>query len=282
MTGAALRATDSEAMAPGRDRVEILGSKIDRILPCDAVSRITDWIACPGSRPRHVVVTGFHGMWVGHGDPDFRAIINAADLYLPDGIAPIWLSRLRGDPLPARLPGADLMRMVLERADQCRYSSYFYGDTDETLEALRERLERRYPGHRVVGTWSPPFRALTAEEDDAEVSRINAARPDVLWVGLGLPKQELWIHAHQDRLKVPVVVGVGAAFGFLSGRVSRVPDWIGNAGFEWVWRFLAEPRKLWRRDLIDGPRFLWHGVRESLAYRLGRAERTRLLRERRE
>jgi len=282
MTGPVPHAIGSEVMASGRDRVEILGSKIDRILPGDAVSRIADWIASPGPRPRHVVVTGFHGIWVGHGDPGFRAIINAADLFVPDGIAPIWLARLRGQPLAERLPGAELMRMVLERADQCGYSSYFYGDTDETLAALRERLEHRFPGHRVAGTWSPPFRALTPEEDDAEVARINAARPDVLWVGLGLPKQELWIHAHLDRLNVPVVVGVGAAFGFLSGRVARVPAWIGDAGFEWVWRFLAEPRKLWRRDLIDGPRFVWHGLRESLAHRLGQAGRARLMEERQE
>lgn len=265
-----------------RVRVEMLGSRIDRILPEQALAHIEGWISDPGPRPRHVVVTGFHGMWVGYQDPGFQAIVNAADLFVPDGIAPIWLSRVRGEPLPTRLPGAELMRMVMERADQRGYSSYFYGDTDETLAALRERLGLKYPGHRVAGTWSPPFRALTPEEDAADVARINAVRPDVLWVGLGLPKQETWIHAHLERLQVPVVVGVGAAFGFLSGQVSRVPPWIGDAGFEWVWRFFAEPRKLWRRDLIDGPRFVWHGLCESLAHRLRRTRPAGLPRSRRE
>jgi N-acetylglucosaminyldiphosphoundecaprenol N-acetyl-beta-D-mannosaminyltransferase len=172
--------------------------------------------------------------------------------------------------------------MVLELADRRGYGSYFYGDTDETLFALQQRLGERYPGHRIAGVWSPPFRALSPEEDAADVARINAARPDVLWVGLGLPKQESWIHAHLDRLQVPVVVGVGAAFGFMSGQVSRVPAWIGDAGFEWVWRFVAEPRKLWRRDLIDGPRFVWHGLRESLSYRLGSSRAVRQIRGRRE
>jgi N-acetylglucosaminyldiphosphoundecaprenol N-acetyl-beta-D-mannosaminyltransferase len=270
------------ADAADRDQVEILGSRIDRVLPAEAVARIEGWIANPGPRPRHVVVTGFHGMWVGYQDPGFQAIVNAADLFVPDGIAPIWLSRVRGEPLPTRLPGADLMRRVFERADRRGYGSYFYGDTDETLGALRERLGVRYPGHRIAGTWSPPFRALSPEEDAADVARINAARPDILWVGLGLPKQETWIHGHLDRLQVPVVVGVGAAFGFMSGQVSRVPAWIGDAGFEWVWRFLAEPRKLWRRDLIDGPRFIWYGMRESLAYRLRQTRLARFIEGRRE
>ena len=265
-----------------RDRVEILGARIDRVLPTDAVARIEDWIINPGPRPRHVVVTGFHGMWVSYQDAGFRAIVNASDLFVPDGIAPIWLSRVRGEPLATRLPGAELMRMVLELADRRGYRSYFYGDTDETLLALQQRLGERYPGHRIAGAWSPPFRALSPEEDAADVARINAARPDVLWVGLGLPKQESWIHAHLDRLQVPVVVGVGAAFGFMSGQVSRVPSWIGDAGFEWVWRFAAEPRKLWRRDLIDGPRFVWHGLRESLVYRLRNSMPVRRIRGRHE
>lgn len=250
-----------------RSTIEILGSKVDRVTTESALARIEGWVADPAERPRFGVVTGFHGLWVGHQDPSFRAILDQADLFCPDGIAPVWLSRLRGDPLPGRVPGAELMTAFLARANEKGYSSFFYGDTDETLAALRVRIEARYPGHRIAGTYSPPFRPLSPAEDEEIVDRINRADPDLLWVGLGLPKQERWIHAHLDRLKVPVAIGVGAAFGFLSGQVSRVPRWIGDFGFEWVWRFLAEPGKLWRRDLIDGPRFLYHGVRESLAYR---------------
>ncbi len=257
----------------GRDLVEVLGARIDRISAPEALARIEGWIAQPSRRPRHVISTGFHGIWVGHQDPAFRRILNQADLFLPDGIAPVWLSRLRGDPLPGRAPGAEVVRLFLERADQVGYSSYFYGDTPATLEQLRARVGERFPGHRIAGTRSPPFRTLTPAEDAADIARINASGADVLWVGLGLPKQERWIAEHLDRLDVPVVVGVGAIFGFLSGKVQRVPRWLGEAGFEWLWRLAMEPRKLWRRDLIDGPQFLYHGLRDAFAHRLSRRAR---------
>jgi len=160
------------------------------------------------------------------------------------------------------VPGA-----FFERANSKGYSSFFYGDTDETLAALRERLEREYSNHKVAGTFSPPFGAVSPEEDEAHVRMINDARPDVLWVGLGTPKQDRWIFEHQERLRVPVAVGVGAAFGFLSGRVKRAPAWIGRCGFEWLWRLAREPKKLWRRDLLDGPRFLFHVALELCGLR---------------
>jgi len=150
----------------------------------------------------------------------------------------------------------------MEVANEMRYSSFFYGDTPQTLDALRSSLEREYPCHRIAGTYSPPFRPLTAEEDADVVKMINDARPDVLWVGLGLPKQETWIAEHIDRLNVPVAMGVGAAFGFLSGRVSRAPQWVGRCGFEWLWRLMCEPRKVWRRDLLGGPSFVGHVLLE--------------------
>lgn len=253
-----------------RERVEILGASIDRISPAAAIARIEVWIHERPQPARHVVVTGFHGIWTGHQDPAFRAILNQADLFCPDGIAPVWLARVRGEPLGERLPGAELMRRFLAAAHRHSYRSYFYGDTEQTLAELTTRLRQDYPGHRVVGTCSPPFRALDPLEQAAHIAHINAAGADVLWVGLGLPKQERWIAAHRGQLQVPVVIGVGAAFGFLSGQVSRVPAWLGDAGFEWAWRLAMEPRKLWRRDLIDGPRFLWHGLREALAHRLRR------------
>lgn len=261
-------------IADERQRIPILGAQIDQITTAEAVARVGTWIRERRPRPRHVVVTGFHGIWIGCQDPSFRSILNRADLFCPDGIAPIWLARLRGQPLPERIPGAELMRRLLDVSNTQGYSSFFYGDTIETLDALTNRLREHYPGHRVAGTLSPPFRTLSPAERAADLDRINASGADLLWVGLGLPKQERWIDAHLDHLRVPVVIGVGAAFGFLSGRVARVPSWIGNAGFEWLWRLAMEPRKLWRRDFIDGPRFLYHGLRESLGYRLRRGHRT--------
>lgn len=245
-----------------RPTVDVLGAKIDRIDLDGAVDRIADWIDHPSDVTRIVVATGFHGLWVAQQDPRFLRILNSADLFCPDGIAPVWISRLQGDALPARVPGPSLMAAVLDAANEQGFSSFFYGDSNETLEALKGRLEQRFPGHRIAGMRSPPFRALDAAENEAMVQEINAARPDILWVALGLPKQEIWIEEHRKQLKVPVVIAVGAAFGFLSGRVSRTPKWIGDAGFEWAWRLAAEPKKLWRRDLIDGPRFLVRVARD--------------------
>jgi N-acetylglucosaminyldiphosphoundecaprenol N-acetyl-beta-D-mannosaminyltransferase len=205
-----------------------------------------------------VVVTGFHGLWEAYEDPALRSVLNSAELWVPDGIAPVWVARLRGHRKVDRAPGAEIMREFFRLASQKGYSSYFYGDTDATLSALRQTLARDYPGHKIAGAFSPPFQPMTPAEDRAIVERINAARPDVLWVGLGTPKQDIWIHERLERLHVPAAIGVGAAFAFVAGAVPRCPDWIGRAGFEWVYRFVKEPRKLWRRDLLDGPRFLFH------------------------
>ncbi len=156
-----------------------------------------------------------------------------------------------------RTTGTDIMLEFFRRANQREYSSYFYGDTDATLTALAERVKRDYPGHRIVGAFAPPFRSLTPDEDTEIVERINAARPDVLWVALGMPKQDLWIYERLNRLKVPIAIGVGAAFSFVAGTVPRCPQWMGRMGLEWAYRVAQEPKKLWRRDLIDGSSFLF-------------------------
>jgi len=244
--------------------VHILGSRVHLLTAAGTVDRIESWIERRDGGCRRVVVTGFHGLWEAYKNPRLQQMLNSAELWVPDGIAPIWVARLRGHRGAERAPGADIMREFFRRANQKKYRSYFYGDTESTLSALQGALTRHYPSHQIVGTFSPPFRSLTAEEDREVIERIHAARPDVLWVGLGMPKQDIWIHEHLDRLNVPVVIGVGAAFAFVAGTVPRCPEWVGRMGFEWAYRFLKEPRKLWRRDLLDGPRFLFHAGLEFL------------------
>ena len=242
--------------------MQILGSRV-HLTRLEAVLDLMEtWIAQTPPRCRRVVVTGFHGLWEAHKDASFRAILNSADLWVPDGIAPVWIARCRGHRAVERIPGADLMKAFLRLADRKGYRSFFYGDTDEVLAALRQQIERDFPGHKVAGTFSPPFRPISPEEDEEHVRMINAAKPDVLWVGLGLPKQDRWIHEHAARLQVPVAVGVGAAFGFLSGRVERAPAWVGRIGLEWAYRIMKEPRKCWRRSLVEGPQFIAHVVLE--------------------
>lgn len=238
--------------------VRILGSRVHLISVAQTVDHIERWIARPDDVCRRVIVTGFHGLWEAHKNPQLQSMLNSAELWVPDGIAPIWVARLRGHRGVERAPGAEIMREFFNRAGQKSFRSFFYGDTDSTLLALQATLARDYPGHEIAGVFSPPFRRLTPEEDREIIERINAARPDVLWVGLGMPKQDIWIYERLDRLKVPVAIGVGAAFAFVAGTVPRCPEWMGRTGFEWVYRFLKEPKKLWRRDLLDGPRFLFH------------------------
>ncbi|NDW04375.1 WecB/TagA/CpsF family glycosyltransferase [Jiella pacifica] len=251
----------------------ILGARVHGPTLAQAVALIEEWIRQPEGRCRSVVATGFHGLWVGHQDAAFRAVLNAADLFCPDGIAPVWLSRLQGRALPARVPGGDLMGALLRRADEEGYRSYFYGDTDETLDALCRRVEAEFSGAAVAGRYAPPFRSLSEAEEAEHVAAINASGADILWVGLGCPKQERFIARNKHRLTVPVAIGVGAAFRFQAGLVPRAPKWLGDAGFEWAWRLAAEPRKMWRRDLTDGPRFLAAALAD--AWRVRRAVTSR-------
>ena len=235
--------------------VKILGARVHGPTLGEAVQIIESWIAEPSGTCRMTVTTGFHGLWVGHQEPAFRDILNAADLFCPDGIAPVWLSRLHGRPLPARVCGSDLMEALLLRSQQTGYRSFLYGDTEETLSALKARLKSRFPGISV-GSLSPPFRPLDEAEEAAHIEIINASGADLLWVGLGCPKQEKFLARNRSRLTIPVAIGVGAAFRFHAGLVSRAPEWVGNAGLEWAWRLAAEPGKMWRRDMTDGPRFI--------------------------
>lgn len=249
--------------------VKILGSCVDLVDIPGVVSLMDQWIQeyREGKNCRQIIVTGFHGIWEAHKHTDFKTILNSADLWVPDGIAPVWIARLKGLSHAVRTPGAEIMQAFFELADQKGYSSYFYGDTEKTLSNLKKRLRQRYPGHRIAGCFSPPFRPLTREEDEGIIQMINDAQPDVVWVGLGLPKQDRWVYEHKTRLNAPIAVGVGAAFGFLSEDIKRVPRWIGENGLEWLWRFIEEPKKLWKRDLIEGPRFLYHVFLEMTGLR---------------
>ena len=258
--------TTSQAQnsASAEPSVPILGSRVHLVSVSRTVDHIEHWIGERDGRCKRVVVTGFHGLWEAHKKPLLQSILNSAELWVPDGIAPVWVARLRGHRNVERAPGAEIMREFFGRAHKKRYRSYFYGDTEATLSALQTSIKNDYPEHEVAGVFSPPFRPLTPEEDEAAIDRINAAKPDVLWVGLGMPKQDIWIYERLHRLKVPVAIGVGAAFSFVAGTVPRCPEWIGRSGFEWVYRFMKEPRKLWHRDLLDGPQFLLHAGLELL------------------
>ena len=245
----------------------ILGSRVNIINTKELMTQIEKWIEDSNTKCRQIVVTGFHGIWEAHKNPELKTILNSADLWVPDGIAPVWCARYRGFPNIQRTPGAEIMKTFFEESKNMGYSSFFYGDTERTLNALKTKVEKEYPGHKIAGAFSPPFRSLTQEENGQVVKMINDARPDVLWVALGTPKQDRWIFEHKKKLTVPVAVGVGAAFRFFSGHVKRAPEWVGTCGFEWVWRVLKEPKKLWKRNLIDVPQFVTLAFLELIGFR---------------
>lgn len=239
---------------------KVLGVYVHMAQMSQAVCIIDGWVR-RSDRCQFVVATGMHGVSEARKDPAFKKILNSADLFLPDGISLVWVGRFRGFPIKKRVPGPDLMWEYCKVAEREGQGVFFYGDTEETLEDLKANLNKHFPQLRVCGAISPPFRALTEEEEAIEIQTINNSGADVLWVGLGLPKQERWIYNNRDRLNVRVAVAVGAAFRFNSGRMRRAPGWIGNNGLEWLWRFLQQPKRMWRRVLIDIP---WFSIQIAL------------------
>lgn len=188
--------------------------------------------------------------------------VNSASLVTPDGMPTVWLGKMMGYPSVKRVYGPELMENICDISRNKAYKNYFYGSSAGVLDKLRENLSKRYPGLIISGMYSPPFRQLTREEDDRIVNDINDRNPDIIWVGLGSPKQDIWMHEHRKSINAPVMVGVGAAFDFLAGTKPQAPRWIRNSGFEWLFRLATEPRRLWRRYLIDNTRFVYYLVKE--------------------
>ncbi len=234
----------------------VLGVRVDAVQIPDVAVSMEQWIAARGGC-RYVAVTGMHGVTEAQHDAALKSILNAADLVVPDGMPLVWLGRMRGHALRRRVYGPELMLTFCEHSARRGYRHFFYGGAPGVAEQLAENLARRFPGLQVAGAYCPPFRALTAEEEAEVLGRIHAAAPDVLWVGLSTPKQEQWMHAFCSRLRVPVLVGVGAAFDVNSGRHRQAPRWMQEHGLEWLFRLLQEPRRLWRRYLLRGSEFIF-------------------------
>ena len=220
----------------------------------------------------YVCVSNVHAVMAADEDPDLRRALLGSALNVPDGMPLVWALRLLGHPLPDRVYGPELMARACEQAARSGQSFYLYGGRNQgALVQLTLNLRTRFPGLRIVGGYSPPHRLLTAEEEDSVVREIDASGADVVWVGIGVPKQEKWMAAMRGRLQAPVLVGVGAAFDFHAGLVPQAPALLQNVGLEWAYRLLQEPRRLWRRYLRYNPRFVWVLMREHVARRRHRA-----------
>jgi N-acetylglucosaminyldiphosphoundecaprenol N-acetyl-beta-D-mannosaminyltransferase len=255
----AVGTADREIVVP---RVNVLGVGVSATEPGTALSLIGDWIA--NRTPRYVCVSGVHGIMESLDDPSLRAIHNRAGLVTPDGMPLVWLGRLAGHRGMRRVYGPDLLLACCAESERRGWRHFFYGGGDGVAELVAKRLHARFPTLQVAGTYTPPFRELTIEEEAEVAHRIEESCADIVWVGLSTPKQERWMSAHVGRIAAPVLVGVGAAFDFHAGLKPQAPRWIQQSGLEWLFRLATEPRRLWRRYLKNNPRFAWHVVRQSL------------------
>jgi N-acetylglucosaminyldiphosphoundecaprenol N-acetyl-beta-D-mannosaminyltransferase len=207
-------------------------------------------------------------------DGALQAALNADEaLVVPDGMPLVWMGRQKGYRVE-RVCGIDMLPALLDRSRDYGYRHFFYGGAPGVPERLADTMRRTFPDLQVAGTFSPPFRPLTPEEDAAIVARINAAAPDYVWVGISTPKQDYWVTEHRHRLEAPVLLAVGAAFDFHSGVKRRAPGWMQRSGTEWLFRLISEPRRLWRRYAYTNSYFLYTIARDALATRARSAVRS--------
>ncbi len=245
------------------NKVCILGVKISAIDMNDACLLVKDAIL--KRQKKYVCVCPVSTIMECKRNEKVFMSVNCADLVTPDGMAVVWLGRMRGHKNIRRVYGPELMEEVCAISAKSGYRNYLYGSTLDVLDKLKERLAKRYPGLIISGLFSPPFRQLSDDEDNKIVEEINNNAPDIIWVGLGSPKQDLWMYEHRDRLNAPVMIGVGAAFDFLAGTKPQAPRWIRDNGFEWLFRLVTEPKRLWRRYLVDYPLFVYYILLDSIS-----------------
>jgi N-acetylglucosaminyldiphosphoundecaprenol N-acetyl-beta-D-mannosaminyltransferase len=251
-----------------RDSLPVLGAQIDALTWEQAVARLVDW----GSRreSRSVCICNVHSVVTAAQDREFMAVLNAADMATPDGMPVAWMLRALGRRGQQRINGPDLMWRYLSEAERLDQVVSFYGSTEATLAKLTQAIGQAFPRLRLGAVISPPFRALSADEEAGFRRRIEDAGTAVLFVGLGCPKQERWMAGERGRLNA-VMVGVGAAFDYHAGTIQRAPLWMQRHGLEWLHRLLSEPRRLWKRYLVTNSLYLWLAARQLLARRGPRA-----------
>jgi N-acetylglucosaminyldiphosphoundecaprenol N-acetyl-beta-D-mannosaminyltransferase len=240
---------------------------------CEACSH---WISLRragqgGPHARYLCFLSVHGIISARDDGRIKTMMNSADIVAPDGMPVVWALRSFGFPRQQRVYGPTAMLRLCADAALRGHRIFLYGGTEESLQRLTARLQSKFPALQIAGAWSPPFRPLTAEEDEFITRRILQSGADLVFVGISTPKQEDWMYRHRDRLPGVVLAGVGAAFDFHAGKVRQAPPWMQKRGLEWLYRLTAEPRRLWRRYLLVTPRFLplwafqWLGSRLRVA-----------------
>lgn len=245
-----------------RRTAHVVGVSIDVLTWGEALARIGNWAREHESR--YVCLCNAHSVVTAAHDLAFAKVIGGADMATPDGAPVAWMLRRLGHRGQRRINGPDLMWQMCELAALKGISVFLYGASDETLALLQCRLNTSFPKLKISGRHAPPFRPLSTQEEEAVVRMINASGAGIVWIGLGCPKQELWMASQKGRIAA-VMIGVGAAFDFHAGKISRAPEWMRGAGLEWLHRLAKEPRRLWRRYLVTNTLFMLKASRQLLS-----------------
>jgi N-acetylglucosaminyldiphosphoundecaprenol N-acetyl-beta-D-mannosaminyltransferase len=262
---------DSSFLAQGRvqnndpPKLNILGVGVVPTTLSAAMATLERWRQ--EGRRDYVCCVSVHGLVIAQRDREVRQALNRSGLATQDGMPLVWWARRAGYSNAGRVCGPDLMEAICAASPARNYRHYFYGGHPVVVERLVNRLKERFPGFNVVGYKSPPFRALTKDEDEADVAEINGTEPDFVWVGLGMPKQERWMLSHVGRVHATALMGVGAAFDFHAGTKPRAPGWMQRSGLEWTFRLASEPRRLARRYIIDNSIFLFHALQQITGWK---------------
>ncbi|HKP63031.1 MAG TPA: WecB/TagA/CpsF family glycosyltransferase [Polyangiales bacterium] len=254
---------------PDFPRFEVAGVKIDAVTLRDTVDLMHAWIRA--GRREYIVLTGAHGVVEMQTDVELREINNRAGLTTPDGMSVVWLGRAHGFREIEKVYAPDIMNLEFSIGVERGHRHFLYGGKPGVVEKLIRRLKGRLPGIQIAGSYCPPFRPLSAAEEADVVERIQVSSADIVWCGLGCPKQEKWMAHFRPLLQAPILIGVGAGFDFLAGEKPLAPEWIKHSGFEWAYRTLSEPSRLGPRYARVVPSFLYHVARSELGRVLRRA-----------
>ncbi|MDA1276430.1 MAG: WecB/TagA/CpsF family glycosyltransferase [Verrucomicrobia bacterium] len=238
----------------GVHRVNVLGVGISALDLAASIAAVGD--AIENRKKGYICVTGVHGVSEAQSDPEFRKILNAAFLCTPDGMPMVWMGKLGGFRDMDRVYGPDLMLEVFRWSQNRACRHFLFGGAPGVAESLKASMESRFPGVQIPGCYTPPFRPLNESEENVLQDLVSDTKPDILWVGLSTPKQERFMADYLGKLDVTLMIGVGAAFDFHTGRVRQAPKWMQRSGLEWFFRLYQEPKRLWRRYLRNNPLFL--------------------------
>jgi N-acetylglucosaminyldiphosphoundecaprenol N-acetyl-beta-D-mannosaminyltransferase len=255
---------------PARDGLPPKAPVVSTPISLTSYAEVLDLIdRRPADRALTIAFCNVHSVMTARRDPNVAGVLARMDVATSDGMPLVWMLRRLARAEQGRVYGPDLMEAALPHGVERGWKHYFYGASLETLQRLHRAAERLAPGVQIVGLHAPPYRELTPAEEDAIVADIRASGADVVWVGLGMPKQELWVDRMRDRLPGVALLAVGAAFDLLSGTVKQAPDWMQDRGLEWLYRLAKEPRRLWRRYLYNNPAFAVLVARDLLRQRGG-------------